>query len=76
MDLTAIGKWLLLVGAVVAGLGGLLWLAGKTGVPIGQLPGDIRLGGERWSFYFPLATCLIVSALLTVLVNVFLRMFR
>ena len=41
------------------------WL---TKLPIGRLPGDLRFGGEDWTVSIPLATCLIVSAIVTVVV--------
>ncbi len=59
------GKVLVLIGLGIAVLGGLVWLAGKTNLPIGRLPGDIRIERENSEFYFPLTTCLLISALLT-----------
>jgi hypothetical protein len=76
MDLTSVGKWLFAVGILVAGLGIGLWLAGRLGLPLGRLPGDLRFGGEGWSFSFPIVTCILVSVVLTILVNVFLRFWR
>ncbi len=63
------GRLLLLVGLIIAGVGVLMML----GVPFGRLPGDfaIRRGGV--SFYFPLATCILVSVVLTVLLAMFRR---
>jgi hypothetical protein len=59
------GKLLVLIGLGVALLGGLMWLAGK--IPwLGRLPGDIRIERENFRFYFPLTTCLLISALVTV----------
>ncbi len=61
-----IGKMLVLVGLMLVALGGLLWLGGK--LPwFGRLPGDIRIEREHFKLYFPLATCLLLSVLLTLL---------
>ena len=62
------GKLLIVIGLGIAGLGALIWLAGKTGLPLGRLPGDIRIEGKNFKFYFPLATCLLISLVLTLLV--------
>ena len=61
-----IGKVLLVVGLVLAGIGALVMLGGGR-VPLGRLPGDIvwRKGGT--SVYFPIVTCIIVSAVLTLI---------
>jgi hypothetical protein len=45
--------------------GGLLFLFGKFNLPLGRLPGDIRIEGKNGVFYFPLATCILVSLLLS-----------
>jgi len=76
MDLASIGKWLLGIGLGLAVLGAALWLAGEFGLPIGRLPGDIRLEGRGWSVYFPVATCIVISLVLTIVVNVLARIFR
>jgi hypothetical protein len=68
---TDIGKILIVIGLSIAVLGLVLWLAGKTGVPLGALPGDIRIDRPGFKFYFPLATCLILSALLTLILWLF-----
>ncbi len=57
-------------------VGGGLILAGKLGLPIGRLPGDIRIEGENGTFYFPLATSILVSVVLTILLNVIFGIFR
>jgi len=56
--------------------GGLVWLVGRTGLPLGRLPGDIRIEHGGFSFYFPLATSLLVSLGLTLLANLLARFFR
>jgi hypothetical protein len=38
-------------------------------LPLGRLPGDVRIRGEGWSFYFPVVTCIVISIVLTVLLN-------
>jgi hypothetical protein len=57
------GRILIIVGLVIAGAGLLVVL----GVPIGRLPGDVTIRRGNFSFYFPLATSMIVSILLTLL---------
>ncbi len=65
------GRILIYVGVFLVVLGLIVSLAGR--VPwIGQLPGDIYIQRERFSFYFPITTCLLISAVLT-LVLYFLR---
>ena len=67
-----IGRGLLVLGLVVAAVGGLLMMLPK--VPwLGRLPGDIHIERESFSLYVPLVTCLVVSAVLTVILNVFFR---
>lgn len=72
----SIGRFLMLAGILLFLVGGALFLAGKFGLPLGRLPGDIRIEGQNGSFYFPLATSILVSVVLTVLLNVLLRLFR
>ena len=60
------GKALLLAGLLIAAVGGLFLLSGKIGW-IGRLPGDITIRRENFTFHFPLATCLLVSAILSLL---------
>lgn len=63
--MTDVGKILIVIGLGIAGLGALIWLAGKGGVPLGSLPGDIRIERGNFKFYFPVVTCLLLSAVLT-----------
>jgi hypothetical protein len=67
---------LLLFGLLMVLLGVVLLVAGHFSgkVPwLGRLPGDIHIQRGRWTFYFPLATCLIVSVVLTLLFSLFSR---
>jgi len=69
-DLGSFGKLLLIAGASIAGVGLIFLLFNKLG--LGRLPGDIFIQRENVTFYFPLATMIIVSIILTLLLN-FLR---
>jgi hypothetical protein len=62
-----IGRVLLVVGLVIAGIG-LLAVLGVR-IPLGHLPGDIRIEGERGVILIPLATMLLLSIILTVVLN-------
>jgi len=71
-----LGKILIGFGALMVVVGGVLLLAGNLlgKVPwLGRLPGDIYVQRGNWSFYFPLATCIVVSILLTLLFSLFGR---
>jgi hypothetical protein len=60
-----LGKLLLLVGGVIVVVGAVLLIAGKSNLPIGRLPGDFVYRGKHTVVYFPLATSIILSILLT-----------
>jgi Protein of unknown function (DUF2905) len=65
-DFSGFGKILIIVGLVIAGLGLLFLLGGK--IPwLGKLPGDFFYKGKNVTFYFPLATCIIISIILTII---------
>jgi ribose/xylose/arabinose/galactoside ABC-type transport system permease subunit len=68
------GKGLIVIGAICIAVGLLLLGAQKLG--LGRLPGDFSWKGKNGSFHFPLATSLLVSVVLTVLVNLWLRRSR
>lgn len=66
------GKTLILLGAVLMVVGAVFLLAPK--IPfLGKLPGDIHLKGKNWSFSFPVVTCIVISIVLTLLLNLFSR---
>jgi hypothetical protein len=66
----------MLAGLALLLIGGAVFLAGKFGLPLGRLPGDIRIEGEHGSFYFPLATSILVSVVLTILLNLLGRFLK
>lgn len=74
MELQNLGKLLLVVALAMAVLGGALWVGGRLG--LGSLPGDIRLRGQGWSCFFPIATSLLLSLILTILLNLLYRFFK
>jgi hypothetical protein len=67
----SIARYLMLGGIILFLLGGGLYLATKFGLPLGRLPGDIRIEGENGSFYFPVTTSILVSVMLTIALNLF-----
>ena len=66
-----LGRILLIVGVLIAVVGGLAMLGVR--LPFGRLPGDIAVEGERGGFYFPIVTMIVISVVLTILANLFLR---
>ncbi len=74
--MTDIGKLLVGVGALIIIAGLALMVVGRANLPIGRLPGDIVYRGKHTTFYFPLATSILLSVVLTVLLYVIGRMRR
>jgi Protein of unknown function (DUF2905) len=66
-----VGRVLLIIGVVLVVVGGLAVLGVR--LPFGRLPGDIAIQGERGGFYFPIVTMIVISVVLTILLNLFLR---
>jgi Protein of unknown function (DUF2905) len=68
----SLGKILVIAGLSLAIVGALLWSGlGKSW--LGRLPGDIHVERGNFGFYFPIVTCLVISIILTVLLNIFRR---
>ncbi len=66
---------LIVLGAAILALGLLLLLFGRVGLPIGRLPGDIIYRGKHTTFYFPLATSILISIVLSIVLY-FIGKFR
>ena len=65
-EIQHIGKVLIILGVIIIAIGGLLLLSGR--LPwIGRLPGDILIQKKNFTFYFPLATSILLSLLLTLI---------
>lgn len=65
-EFSGLGKMLVIAGAVIAGIGALVWLGGK--IPgIGRLPGDILIRRGNFTFYFPIATSVLISIALSLI---------
>jgi hypothetical protein len=60
-----IGKWLISLGIIIALVGGLLVVLGRMG--LFKLPGDFEFGGRNWRIYLPIASCIVISIVLTVI---------
>lgn len=72
MDISQIGKLVLIVGVALVFLGGVIMLAGR--LPwIGQLPGDFHFRRGNTTIYFPLMTMILISIILTIILNLLLR---
>lgn len=71
MNWVEIGKFLILAGAVLACIGVVFLFADK--IPIGKLPGDIQIGNERFKIYIPIATSILLSIIITLVLNFFTK---
>jgi Protein of unknown function (DUF2905) len=66
-----IGRIVLVIGIVLVVVGGLAVLGVR--LPFGHLPGDIAIEGERGAVYIPIASMLVISLILTIVLNLFIR---
>ena len=71
-----LGRLLVGLGLVLLVAGGLLLLLGRTGIPLGRLPGDISYKSKNFSVYFPLGTSILLSVLLSVVFYLLSRFRR
>jgi hypothetical protein len=80
MDASDLGRSLVYLGLGVAALGGIVLLLGRvldgTSLTLGRLPGDIVYEGESTRIYAPITTMIVVSLVLTLLVNAAVRLLR
>ena len=74
--MTDLGKVLVVVGGLLVAVGVGVMLLGKSHLPLGRLPGDIVYRGKNTVFYFPLATSIVLSVVLTVLLALISRFRR
>lgn len=70
-----LGKWLIGLGAIFLLAGLVIWLFGDRLGWLGNLPGDVRIEKENFSFYFPVTTMIIVSIVLSILFTIIARIF-
>ncbi len=70
------GRILVGVGFFVLLLGAALLIAGRLGLPLGRLPGDLRWHGRGWSVFAPLGTSLVLSLALTLILAIVQRLRR
>ena len=72
--MTGVARFLVLAGLSLVALGAIVWVAGRLGLPkLGHLPGDFVYRGQKVTLYFPLGTCVLVSAVITLLAMLFGR---
>jgi magnesium-transporting ATPase (P-type) len=69
------GKYIIIVGVVIVVLGAIIYFLGGKLHWIGNLPGDFRIERENFRFYFPFTTMILISLLLTLVINVVKRLF-
>jgi len=71
-----IARYTIFAGIALVVIGAILFALAKLNIPLGRLPGDIRIEGENGSFYFPIVTCIILSVVLSVALNLIGRIFK
>jgi hypothetical protein len=70
------GRMLVMLGLALVVIGGIVMLLGRTGLPLGRLPGDVLYCGKNTTFYFPLASSILISVLLSIVLFLIGRMTR
>jgi len=71
MNWTDSGRFLIIAGTVIIILGLIFMLSDK--IPLGRLPGDLHFGSGRFKVYIPIATSILLSIVLTIILNFFAR---
>ncbi len=78
MDLNSLGRIVLVIGIVLAVLGGLLMLLARIPLfsNLGSLPGDIRIEGQGFSCFIPIVSMILISVVLTIVLNIIVRLIN
>jgi len=71
-----LGRTLMIGGIVLLVIGGLVFLSARLGLPLGHLPGDIRIERPNFRFYLPLTSGLLVSLVVTLILNIVVRFLK
>lgn len=74
--LDVIGRWLVGLGILLVIVGGLIWLLGRAFPNLSQFPGTLRIQGSGFTCVFPVLAMIIISIVLTILLNVFSRFLK
>jgi hypothetical protein len=69
----SLARVLILLGLALIVIGGLVYVVARTGLPLGRLPGDIRIERDNFSCFFPIVTSILLSIILTIALNVIVR---
>lgn len=69
------GKWIIIAGVAIVFIGLLIYFFYDKLNWLGKLPGDIRIEKDNFRFYFPITTMIIMSIVVTVLINIFKKKF-
>jgi hypothetical protein len=75
-DIPSFARWIIIAGLVLIIVGVLIVVASRAGIPLGRLPGDILFQGENASCFIPIASMLVLSLLLTIILNILIRIFN
>jgi len=70
-----IGKYIIIAGILIVAIGVIYYFFGNAFRWIGRLPGDIRIEGKNTRVYFPIVTMIVVSIILTIVVNLIKKFF-
>lgn len=71
-EMAPLGK-MLIIGGIAMVIAGLFITFGMKYLPLGRLPGDIAVRRGNFSFFFPVVTCIVISVILSVIMNLFFR---
>ena len=71
-----LARYLVIGGVVMIVLGGIVYLVGRTGLPLGRLPGDIVIRRENFTLSLPLGTSILISIVLTIVLNLVIRLLN
>jgi len=70
------GRLLVIMGVALVAIGGIVMLLGRTGLAVGRVPGDFLYRGKIGTFYFPLASCVLISVVLSIVLFLIGRVKR